>query len=43
VEKHILEASKELQEYCGLVIEEGKIISIHIDEWMVLLKKTAQV
>lgn len=43
VEKHILEASKEMQEYCGLVIEGGKIISIHIDEWMVLLKKKAQV
>lgn len=39
VERHILEASKEMQEYCGLTMKDGEINSIHIDEWMVLFKK----
>jgi ubiquinone/menaquinone biosynthesis C-methylase UbiE len=39
VESHIINASKEMQEYCGLLMQDGKIVSIHIDEWMVLLKK----
>lgn len=39
VESHILQAEKGLQEYCGLVMKDGAISSITIDEWMVVLRK----
>lgn len=39
VEEHILQGSKEMQAYCGLVMKEDEISSIQIDEWMVLFMK----
>lgn len=39
VESHILKADKDLQEYCGLVLKDGAIRSITIDEWMVVAGK----
>lgn len=39
VESHILRADKAVQEYCGLVMKDGGISSITIDEWMVVLRK----
>ncbi|RXT06966.1 class I SAM-dependent methyltransferase [Ammoniphilus sp. CFH 90114] len=38
VEQHILQADQRMQEYCGLTMKDGKISSIHIDEWMVLFE-----
>jgi ubiquinone/menaquinone biosynthesis C-methylase UbiE len=37
--QHILQADKALQEYCGLLLNDGEISSINIDEWMVLFMK----
>ncbi|MBP1930947.1 class I SAM-dependent methyltransferase [Ammoniphilus resinae] len=39
VERHILEADQRLQEYCGLVMKDGTISCIHIDEWMAMFIK----
>lgn len=39
VEAHILQADKDVQGYCGVVMKDGVIRSITIDEWMVMLKK----
>ncbi|MFD0590190.1 class I SAM-dependent methyltransferase [Paenibacillus sp. GCM10027627] len=34
VRSHLLHADSDLQQYCGLVVENGQILSIQIDEWM---------
>lgn len=39
VERHILEADDELKAYIGVVLADGQIVNIHIDEWMVLAEK----
>ena len=39
VERHILGADQSLQEYCGMVLKDGAIVSIHIDEWMAMFVK----
>lgn len=39
VRQHILQADKDLQEYCGLTLKDGDISSIHIDEWMGLFER----
>ncbi|MCA0755800.1 class I SAM-dependent methyltransferase [Paenibacillus sp. N4] len=39
VSNHILQGNDEMREYCGLVMKDGAISSIHIDEWMVMLEK----
>jgi ubiquinone/menaquinone biosynthesis C-methylase UbiE len=39
VEKHILTASKEEQEYFSIVLKENQILSVQVDEWMVMLEK----
>lgn len=41
VKQHVLQADPEIKEYIELVMEDGEIVSISIDEWMVLLTKTA--
>lgn len=39
VRRHLLDADLDLQQYCGLTVKDGDILSIHIDEWMVLFGK----
>lgn len=39
VSNHILQGDDVMREYCGLVMKDGAISSIHIDEWMVILEK----
>jgi ubiquinone/menaquinone biosynthesis C-methylase UbiE len=40
VEEHVLTASKELQSYFSITVQEGQIVSLQVDEWMVMLQKS---
>jgi hypothetical protein len=39
VEEHVLTASKELQSYFSITVQEGQIVSLQVDEWMVMVQK----
>ncbi|GEN35119.1 class I SAM-dependent methyltransferase [Aneurinibacillus danicus] len=40
VEKLLTEAEKEIKEYFSVHMQDGKVVSLQVDEWMVLLEKS---
>jgi ubiquinone/menaquinone biosynthesis C-methylase UbiE len=41
-EKLLIDADQEIKKYFSIIIEQGNVVSLQVDEWMVLLKKTSE-